>query len=62
MPEKLPDTNPRRVAVIMGTSGSDRALLEVLRPLLGKDPAIDLQGLFVVDDDLQTAAALPFVK
>mgnify|MGYP001816113049 CR=1 FL=1 len=59
---KLPDTNPRRVAVIMGTSGSGQSLLDALRPLLGKDLANDLQGVFVVDDTLQTAAALPFVK
>jgi hypothetical protein len=59
---KFPDTVPQRVAVILGTSGSGQILLEVLRPLLGKDTQIDLQGVFVVDDELQRAAALPFVK
>lgn len=59
---KLPDTVPQRVAVILGTSGSGQLLLEGLRPLLGKDTQIDLQGVFVVDDELQHAAALPFVK
>ena len=59
---KLPDTVPQQIAVILGTSGSGRMLLEGLRPLLGKDAQIDLQGVFVVDDELQRAAALPFVK
>ncbi len=59
---KLPDTVPQRVAVILGTSGSGQILLEGLRPLLGKDTHIDLQGVLVVDDELQRAAALPFVK
>jgi nucleotide-binding universal stress UspA family protein len=59
---KLPDTVPQRVAVILETSGSGQILLEGLRPLLGKDTQIDLQGLLVVDDELQTAATLPFVK
>jgi len=59
---KLPDTVPQRIAVILGTSGSGQMLLDGLRPLLGKDAQIDLQGVFVVDDELQCAAALPFVK
>ena len=59
---KLPDTVPQRVAVILETSGSGQMLLEGLRPLLGEDTQIDLQGVFVVDDELQRAAALPFVK
>jgi nucleotide-binding universal stress UspA family protein len=42
--------------------GSGQPLLDVLRLLLGKETEIDLQGVFIEDDELQTAAALPFVK
>jgi hypothetical protein len=62
MPEKRPDTNLRRVAVILGMGGSGQALLEVLPLLLDKDTEIDLQGVFIEDDEMQRAAALPFVK
>jgi len=60
MPVKLPDAVTRRVAVILGTSGSGQQLLNFLQPLLGKDTEIDLQGVFIEDDALQRAAALPF--
>ena len=62
MPVKLPDTVTRRVAVVLGTSGSGQQLLNVLQPLLGKDTEIDLQGVFIEDDELQRAVALPFSK
>ncbi len=62
MPAKLPDTVPRRIAVILGMGGSGQPLLDVLRLLLGNDSEIDLQGVFIEDDELQRAAALPFVK
>jgi hypothetical protein len=62
MPAKLPDKVTRQIAVVLGTSGSDQPLLDVLRPLLDKDAEINLQGVFVVDDELQQAAALPFTK
>ncbi len=59
---KLPDTVPRRIAVILGMGGSGQPLLNVLRLLLGKDTEIDLQGVFIEDDELLRAASLPFVK
>jgi nucleotide-binding universal stress UspA family protein len=62
MPAKLPDTDPRRIAVILGMGGLGQPLLEVLRLLLGNDTEIDLQGVFIEDHELQRAAALPFVK
>jgi len=62
MPAKLPDTVPRRIAVILGMGGSGQPLLDVLRLLPGKDTEIDLQGVFIEDDELQRAAELPFVK
>ena len=62
MQAKLPDTAPRRITVILGMGGSGKPLLNVLRPLLGRDTEIDLQGVFVEEDELQRAAALPFVK
>ena len=62
MPVKLPDTVTRRVAVILGTGGSGQQLLNFLQPLLGKDTEINLQGVFIEDDELQRAVALPFSK
>lgn len=59
---RLPDTITRRVAVVLGASGSGRQLLSALQPLLGKDWEIDLQGVFIEDDELQQAATLPFSK
>ena len=62
MQAKLPDTAPRRITVVLGIGGSGKPLLDILRPLLGKDTEIDLQGVFVEEDELQRAASLPFVK
>ena len=62
MPVKLPDTVTRRVAVVLGTSGSGQQLLNTIQPLLGKNTEIDLQGVFIEDDELQRVAALPFTK
>ena len=62
IPVLLPDTATRRVAVVLGTRGSGQHLLNVLQPLLGKDTEIDLQGVFIEDDELQRAVALPFSK
>jgi len=62
MQAKLPDTAPRRITVILGMGGSGRPLLNLLRPMLGQDTEIDLQGVFVEEDELQRAASLPFVK
>lgn len=62
MQEKRPDRVPRRIAVILGSSGSGQRLLDVLRPLLGKGGKIDLQGVFIEEDELRHVAALPFVK
>lgn len=56
------DTISRRVAVVLGATGSGQYLLHVLRPLLGKYAEIDLQGIFIEDDELQRAAMLPFSK
>ena len=62
MKARVPDTVTRRVAVVLGTSGSGQQLLNVLKPLLGKDTDFDLQGVFIEDDELQHAVALPFSK
>ena len=56
------ETSPRRIAVILGTGGSGRSLLEHLWPLLGRKLSIEVIGIFVEDDELQRAANLPFVK
>ena len=59
---KTPDTVTQQIAVILGTSGSGQPLLNILRRLLGKDTVTELHGVFIEDDELQRAAALPFVK
>ena len=62
MTAKTPDTATQQIAVILGTSGSGQPLLNILRQLLGRDTGIELQGVFIEDDELQRVAALPFVK
>jgi len=62
MPSKTPDTVTQQIAVILGTSGSGQPLLNILRRLLGKDTGTELHGVYIENDELQRAAALPFVK
>jgi hypothetical protein len=62
MQENPPEKVTRRVAVILGPGGSSRNLLDVVAPLLGKDRALEMQGVFIEEADLRHAAALPFVK
>lgn len=59
---KTPDTVTQQIAVILGTSGSGQPLLNILRQLLGRDTGTELHGVFIEDDELRRAAALPFVK
>ena len=62
MQENTPEKVTRRVAVILGPGGSSRNLLDVIAPLLGKDRALEMQGVFIEEAELRHAAALPFVK
>ena len=62
MRAKPPETVTRRIAVVLGISGKDQPLLDTLQPLLFKDKEINLQGVFIEDDELQRVADLPFVK
>jgi len=62
MQAKPPEKVTRRVAVILGPGGSSRNLLDVVRPLLGRDKAIEMQGVFIEEAELRHAADLPFVK
>jgi len=57
-----PDRATRRVAVVLGPGGSSRNLLDVILPLLGRDKAIEMQGVFLEEAELKHAAELPFVK
>jgi hypothetical protein len=57
-----PDKAPRRITVILGPGGSSRSLLDVVSPLLGKDRAMEMQGVFIEEAGLRHAADLPFVK
>jgi len=62
MQENPPEKVTRRVAVILGPGGSSRNLLDVVAPLLGKDRALEMHGVFIEEAELRHAAALPFVK
>lgn len=62
MQENPPEKKPRRITVILGPGGSSRNLLAVVAPLLGKDRALEMQGVFIEEAALRHAAALPFVK
>lgn len=53
---------PRRIAVILGTGGSGRNLLDLVLPLLARDREIEMQGVFLEEAEVQHAAELPFVK
>ncbi len=57
-PEKI----PRRIAVILGSGGSSRNLLNLVLPLLGRGGAIEMHGVFLEEAGLQHAAELPFVQ
>jgi len=57
-----PDKVTRRVAVILEAGGSSRNLLDVVLPLLGRDKAVEMQGVFLEEAELRHAADLPFVK
>jgi len=57
-----PEKVTRRVAVILEAGGSSRNLLDVVLPLLGRDKAVEMQGVFLEEAELRHAADLPFVK
>jgi len=57
-----PERAPRRVAVILGTGGSGRSLLDLVLPLLTRDREIEMHGVFLEEAEVQHAAELPFVK
>lgn len=59
---KTADEAVRRVAVIMGSSGSDSRLLALLAPLFENDRSLEVQGVFLEDAEASHAAGLPFVK
>jgi hypothetical protein len=62
MQASAPDQTTRRVAVILEPGGFSGNLLEVVLPLLGRDKAIEMQGVFLEEAELRHAADLPFVK
>lgn len=57
-----PDKALRRIAVILGTGGSGRSLLDLVLPLLLRDRDIEMHGVFLEEAEVQHAAELPFVK
>lgn len=56
------ERNPRRIAVILGSGGSGRSLLDLVLPLLSQHRDIEMQGVFLEEAEVQHAAELPFVK
>ena len=62
MQARAPENTPRRIAVILEPWGSNRSLLDVVLPLLGRDKALEMQGVFLEEAQLRHAADLPFVK
>lgn len=59
---KPAEKTPRRIAVILGTGGSGRNLMDVVLPLLLRDRDVEMQGVFLEEAEVQHAAELPFVK
>jgi hypothetical protein len=62
MPRTALENSPRRVAVILGSGGTNRSLLDLVLPLLGRDQAVEMKGIFLEEADVQHAAELPFVQ
>lgn len=61
-PAKIPAPVTQRIAVVLGVNLSGQLLLNFLQPLLGRDGETNLHCVFIEDDELQQAVALPFVK
>lgn len=63
MAKKASERKPtRRIAVILGSGGSSKNLLDTVLPLLGSERDIEMQGVFLEEAEVQHAAELPFVK
>ena len=62
MVTKKPETATQQIAVVLGAISSGQPVLDILAQLLGKDAGIELHGVFIEDEELQKAAALPLVN
>lgn len=60
--KKAKTRSARRIAVILGASGSSQLLLDRLLPLLGNGRNIEMQAVFLEEAAVQHAAELPFVQ
>lgn len=56
------DKGPRRIAVILGSGGSGRSLLDLVLPLLTHGREVEMRGVFLEEAEVRHAAELPFVK
>ena len=56
------DKVPRRIAVILGSGGSGRSLLDLVLPLLSRGREVEMHGVFLEEAEVRHAAELPFVK
>lgn len=62
MAAKPPERSTRRIAVILGTGGTGRNLMDLVLPLLVRDRQVEMQGVFLEEAEVQHAAELPFVQ
>lgn len=62
MAAKPTEKSTRRIAVILGSGGSGRNLMDLVLPLLVRDREVEMQGVFVEEAEVQHAAELPFVQ
>jgi hypothetical protein len=62
MAAKPTEKTTRRIAVILGSGGSGRNLMDLVLPLLVRDREVEMQGVFVEEAEVQHAAELPFVQ
>jgi len=62
MAAKPTEKSIRRIAVILGTGGSARNLMNLVLPLLIRDRDVEMQGVFLEEAEVQHAAELPFVQ
>jgi nucleotide-binding universal stress UspA family protein len=62
MARTAPENAPRRVAVFLGSGGTSRSLLDLVLPLLGRDQAVEMKGVFLEEAEVKQAADLPFVQ
>ena len=62
MVAKKPETATQQIAVVLGALSSGQPVLDMMRQLLATGAGVELHGVFIEDEELQQAAALPLVN